>query len=110
EPGAWERLAVADAADHGVGAELDVREADRRMAVGVVVGELRALDELDAWGIGLAQEQRGELFGSGDRVRHHDQHAGDVARGHDPLLAVYSPAVAGRDRGAGDAARVRARL
>ena len=48
EPGALQLVAAADAADHVVLGDLDVGEADRRVAVGVVVGEARVVDDLDA--------------------------------------------------------------
>ena len=80
------------------------------MAVRVVVREPRVVDELDAGGAGLDQEQRRQPLGAVDDVGHHDQHAGDVARGHEPLLAVDPPAAVRRDGGRGDAARVRAGL
>ena len=80
------------------------------MAVRVVVGEPRVVDELDAGSVGLDQEQCRKPIRAVDDVRHHDQHASDVARGHEPLLAVDPPAVARRLRGRGDPAGVRPRL
>ena len=48
EPRALQLVAAADAADHvGLG-DLDVAEADRRVAVGIVVGEGGVVDDLDA--------------------------------------------------------------
>ena len=110
EPGALQLDAVADAADHRVSGDLDVGEPDRRVAVRVVVRELRVVDELDTGGVGLDQEQRRQPVGAVDDVGHHDQHAGDVAGGHEPLLAVDPPAAVGRDRGRRDPAGVRAGL
>ena len=60
--------------------------------------------------LGVDDEQGRQLLAVVDHVRHHDVDGGDVARGHEPLLAVQEPAVAGavavRGRGGGDPARI----
>ena len=80
------------------------------MAVRVVVGELRVLDELDAGRVRRDQEQRRQPLGTIDHVGHDDQHAGDVTRGDEPLLAVEPPAAVARDGGRRDPTGIRAGL
>ena len=62
------------------------------------MGELRVVDELDPGRVRLDQEQRRQALGAVDGVGHHDQHAGHVAGGHEPLLAVDPPAAVGARR------------
>jgi hypothetical protein len=78
EPCPLQVLALADAADHSVGPDLDVGEADRRMTVGIVVGEAGVVDVVDAGRCRLDQEQGRQAVGAVDDVGHDDQHPGDV--------------------------------
>ena len=67
-------------------------EADGRVAVRVGVGERRVVDDLDAGRAGLDEEQRREPLAVLDHVRDHDVDGRDVARRHEPLLAVDAEA------------------
>ena len=75
-------------------ADLDVGEPDRRVAVGIVVGEGRVVDDLDPGTLRVDHEQGREPLAAVDHVRHDDVDGGDVAGGHEPLLAVEPEAVA----------------
>ncbi len=87
EPATLDLVAHPDAADDRLGADLDVGEANRRVAVRIGVRERRIVDELDAVGARLDEEQRRQALAAVDDVGDDDQHARDVARGHEPLLA-----------------------
>ena len=63
---------------------------------GIVVRERRVVDDLDARGRGVDQEQRRELLAVDERLGHDDVDGGDVAVGDEPLLAVDPPAGVGR--------------
>ena len=105
---ALQLFAPADPADDRVRRHLDRVEADRRVAVRVAVGEARFVDDLDALGVGLDQEQGRQPLVALEQVRHHDQDRGDVAGGDEPLLAVQHVAAGARLGGRGDPRRVRA--
>ena len=94
EPFALQVFAAADPADHRVGAELDVVEAEGRVAVGIAVGEARVVDDRDPGRVDVDQEEGGEARVAVDHVGHHDEHRGDVAGGDEPLLAA-EPVAAG---------------
>jgi hypothetical protein len=101
EPRALEIVADADPADHGIRGDLDAGEADGRMAVRVVVRERRVVDDLDARRLARYEEER-RAPAVGDHVRHDDVDARDVARRHEPLLAVDHEAGVGRHGDGGD--------
>ena len=101
-------VAAADAADHvGLG-DLDVGEADRRVAVGIVVGEGRVVDDLDPVERGVDDEEGRQPVGAVDQVRHHDVDRGVVAAGDEPLLAVDPEAGVGALGGGRDPRGIRA--
>ena len=109
EPGALQLVARADVADDvGVG-DAHVGEAQRRVAVRVVVGEDRVVDDGDAGGVGGYGEQGRDArpvgsVGEGPGVD--DEDGRDVAEGDEPLLAVDEPAAVDLRGGAGHHARV----
>ena len=100
EPRALQRVAVADAADHGVVADLDVGEADRRMPVRIGVRERRVVDHLDAR---RTRGRRGTASARRSVVRDDDVDGRDVAVGDEPLLAVDDPAAVAAHGGRRDA-------
>ncbi len=65
------------------------------MPVRVVVRERRVVDDLDPGRVAVHEEQRRQGLAVDQRVRHHDVHRGDVAIGHEPLVAPDSPAGVG---------------
>ena len=99
-------LAAAEAPDDGVVAHLDAGEAQRRVAVGVAVGEGRVVDHLDARRAALDEEQRRQLAAVDERLGHDDVDLRDVAVGDEPLLAVDAPAVLDARGGRRDPRRV----
>ena len=76
------------------------------MAVRIGVRERRIVDELDAVGAWLDQKQGRQALVTVDDVGDDDQHARDVARGHEPLLTDDPIPVAGRDRDRRDPRRI----
>jgi hypothetical protein len=106
EPGPLQLFAAADGADHRVGRDLDRVQPDRRVAVGIAVGEAWVVDDLHAAGLDVDQEEGGEALVAFDHVGHHDQDRGDVAGGDEPLLAVQHVPVVARLGGGEDPGRI----
>jgi hypothetical protein len=85
EPAALQVVAAAQGADDRVVADLDAREAQRRVAVRVAVREQRVVDDLDPRRPAVDQEQRRQLGAVDEGLGHDDVHGGDVAVGDEPL-------------------------
>ena len=104
----WSSSPPPDPAHHGVVGHLHAGEADGGVAVRIGVRERGVVHELDSLRGAVDEEQRGLLLAVHERLRHDDVHGGHVPVGHEPLLAVDHPAVAGAPRGGLDARGVRA--
>ena len=98
--------APPDAADQLVLGDLDVAKADRGVSLGIVVGEVGVVGDLDPRAIAVDDEDRRQPLVALDHVGHHEVHGGNVAGGHEPLLGVEPEAGLGRVGGGRDRGRV----
>ncbi len=109
EPVARELVALADLAEHRVGAEGDVLEGELGMLVDEGVHVARGAQDPHARRVLVDEKERRRALGHD--VREHDHVVGDVADRDEPLLAVQRvAAVAGAVGRRGDRGRVRARV
>ncbi len=97
---------LPDVAQHAVQRQRRIGERVLGMAIGEVVGEVRIVGHLDAWQVLVDDEQRRLALQAVDRPGQHQEVAGDVAVGDEPLLAREPVHVAVAHRLGADRPRV----